>query len=533
MGLAILVVVNTIILLKIWQSNSRDLEQEHKEFLRSLDGESLIIGPDGDVSFATTSFRDALGVSVSPIGESLADLIPLGDQIMEIAYNDGATDGDSPELLVDGGSVQSSLQRPPLLRSHPMGVEFVCEIEDEQKHFILESGGVDPTSYDNRYILFEDITETRQSEVRLRSIIEHASDFVSVVCSEGTVRSFKSATFENEDACCISRGDNLHKVVHPDDRVKFADSIETAVSESEPCDIHVRMNFSTGKWILFDLSIRPSDPAMCGNGAIIIGDDISDELQLEQRRQVLSRVLRHNLRNDMNVICGHAQLLLDSDLKSDNLHSETIYSKANSLMDLAEKVRDIDLQLYGADRQIRRVNLSNIVEDEVEQLHREHPNVDFRLCVGDETIIANSLVRIAIKNLLENSIEHNDTSSPKIRVSVEHEPSKHRVCLEISDDGPGIPKGESQPISDGVESKLDHVSGVGLWLVKWIIDGVDGSIDISENEPRGTTVSIGFPSAKSDHHVEVLADSLPPKSSLEQQMRSSMGGDPIGTSTRS
>jgi signal transduction histidine kinase len=74
---------------------------------------------------------------------------------------------------------------------------------------------------------------------------------------------------------------------------------------------------------------------------------------------------------------------------------------------------------------------------------------------------------IAIENLVENAVEHNDATRPRVSVEVTN---GDRPTLVVSDNGPGIPEQEIAALEGERETSLEHGSGIGLWLVKWIVD---------------------------------------------------------------
>jgi signal transduction histidine kinase len=63
--------------------------------------------------------------------------------------------------------------------------------------------------------------------------------------------------------------------------------------------------------------------------------------------------------------------------------------------------------------------------------------------------------------------------------------------VTITDDGPGIPQQEIEVLNAESETQLEHGSGIGLWLVQWIIDRSNGTVEI-ESAEDGSTVKLGL-----------------------------------------
>jgi len=130
----------------------------------------------------------------------------------------------------------------------------------------------------------------------------------------------------------------------------------------------------------------------------------------------MNRVLRHDLRNDMNVVVGHAEILVET-LDDDRVrHAETVEQKASNLVDIGEKVRKIDQRLHGRKRGFKRIELARIVRQEVESIHEAYPNAAIRTRLEDVSIWGDPLVRTAVANLIENAVEHNDRPTPEVDI---------------------------------------------------------------------------------------------------------------------
>lgn len=68
----------------------------------------------------------------------------------------------------------------------------------------------------------------------------------------------------------------------------------------------------------------------------------------------------------------------------------------------------------------------------------------------------------------------------------------------FNDNGPGIPEFEQTVLEEGTETPLEHGSGLGLWIVNWIIDDHNGSIDVESSGEGGTKMVVELPRIKAD-----------------------------------
>jgi signal transduction histidine kinase len=216
--------------------------------------------------------------------------------------------------------------------------------------------------------------------------------------------------------------------------------------------------------------------------------------KLNQRNTVLNRVLRHNVRNDINVIDGYVNVIEDElDGESAEL-VEPIRRKASEIVDLSTAARDIQsIETMDDDRPVDAVPY---VESQISTLRETHPSVEVTTDLPAEAWIdAGALLQAVIDNLLENAVEHNDRR-PRIHVGVTR--TDGTVTIEVTDNGPGIPEEEVDAIAGGTNSPTAHASGLGLWFVRWFVDHYGGSLAFEPEEPRGTTVRVSLPAADAD-----------------------------------
>jgi len=214
--------------------------------------------------------------------------------------------------------------------------------------------------------------------------------------------------------------------------------------------------------------------------------------QLSRHLTVLNRILRHDIRNNANVIQGNAELLADS--PGDPVErARTIKRQAADLVELGEYAKEIERLLHGDDADREVVDLTAHVETCCEQVAREYPAADIDASLPEDLpVLAHPLVSSALLNLIENAVEHNDKPTPRVDIDstdVGHG-GPELVEVRIADNGPGIPDGELVALERGYETDLEHTSGLGLWLVNWIVIESGGEMWFEENDPAGTVACL-------------------------------------------
>jgi signal transduction histidine kinase len=115
--------------------------------------------------------------------------------------------------------------------------------------------------------------------------------------------------------------------------------------------------------------------------------------------------------------------------------------------------------------------------------------------VDDEAIKVRygAVFNIVLEELIENAIEHNDQATPQITIATTATPEANKAHIEIADNGPGIPRAEWEVIRSGQETQLNHTQAVGLWVVYWAITALGGVVELTENDPRGSIITVEVP----------------------------------------
>ncbi len=312
--------------------------------------------------------------------------------------------------------------------------------------------------------------------------------------------------------------------------------VEQAVRNRRSVSFQLRQSTSDGlrDFVFQAIPYRETEDRVRAFG---IYTDITEQRDRERRLEVLNRVLRHNMRTQLNVVDGYAGYLgdqlagADAENEDDTVsvdvdaHAVTAAQKvrdaAGRVLDLADEARRT-LEMIDRDRDEGPVDVAAVARSVVEEYDAEHPpatvDLDVRVTevdgdafeAADDTADIRSPqtereerevvadvghdVGLALAQLVENGVVHNH-DDPHVAVTVSHE--RDHVRVTVSDDGPGIPPHERAVIAGETEpTQLEHGSGLGLWIARWVVEGYGGAVDFSEtdDDANGTAVTLRLPS---------------------------------------
>ena len=240
----------------------------------------------------------------------------------------------------------------------------------------------------------------------------------------------------------------------------------------------------------FQFSVSAVEDATTGDeGApvarTVLFRDVTDRETREQRLTVLNRILRHNVRNEVDVVLAYADRVDDEELRAG------IRERATELLELSDKVREAEAVMAERTDTPESVDLTDVASTVVDRFRSEDESADISLVCPDEVTVSShrAVLRRALSELVENSLEHATGESPRVELAV-REASDGAVELSVADDGPGIPERERELLAAGTETQLEHGRGIGLWFVNWAVTQLGGAIQFRENDPEGSVVTI-------------------------------------------
>jgi len=361
--------------------------------------------------------------------------------------------------------------------------------------------------------VFQDITERKEHEQELveerekyTTLVEQSHDSIAIVQNEEFVfvnTRMTEITGYDEDELL---GMPFTEVITPEDQLLVQDRYERRLdsdADSPPSRYTLTFETKDGRKRVVEVSAANIQYEGAPAGLASFRDvterqRYENELeQVNEQLEILNRVVRHDIRNDMAVILGWADLLEDSvdDDGQDNL--EKILTSGEHIVELTEIARDyVETLTSGEEVEIKPTALRQVLTNEITIRQEAYPGAEITGdgSIPDVDVQANEMLSSVFRNLLNNAVQHNDKDTPVVTVAAEEREDDVRVT--VADNGPGIPEMQHETIFGKGERSLESSgTGIGLYLVGTLIDQYGGDVTVEDNEPEGATFTVTLPKA--------------------------------------
>ena len=198
----------------------------------------------------------------------------------------------------------------------------------------------------------------------------------------------------------------------------------------------------------------------------------------------LSQVLRHDIRNDLQLILAYTEMVADTiDDRKSQMQLKTVSENAEHAVDLTKVAREMAAVMLSGEQELKPVSIRPVVLSEVAQIREAYPDADVITAseVQQVSVRANEMLGSVFRNLLKNAVQHNDKPAPIVAVSSKTE-GRH-INIRVADNGPGISDAAKEDIFGKGEKGLNSEgTGIGLYLVKSLVESYGGDVWIEDRE---------------------------------------------------
>lgn len=222
---------------------------------------------------------------------------------------------------------------------------------------------------------------------------------------------------------------------------------------------------------------------------------LRDAERLAAMGKVLSS-LAHDMKTPLVAIGGFARLVLKK-LPNENPDRERLAIVVKETKRLEHMVSDmldfsVDLRLDQAEEDICRLVKESLLVVE-EMASEKKIRLDSRIDQNLPRVTCDGMrVEQLLINLLTNAIDSSPEDAP---VTVRAYQGDEGLVMDVIDRGPGIPSEQRRLIFDPFFTTKAHGTGLGLQIVKKIVEAHKGRIEIIDNPDRGLTFRVILPGA--------------------------------------
>jgi signal transduction histidine kinase len=206
-------------------------------------------------------------------------------------------------------------------------------------------------------------------------------------------------------------------------------------------------------------------------GTVVSLREVTERELRKERLAVLNRVLRHNLRNQLDVVNAHLEAIEDD--------------RADPATETTERIARMSDRAQTIDRLLSETR-DHVPVDVAELLRETVAAYDAPIAVDAPDSVPITTDRAALEAAVESAVDNAVTHATNVTVSLRSTPDG--CAVRVADDGPGIPDSELTALEAGTETALQHGTGLGLWQLTWAARTLGGSVSFDTSD--GTTVTI-------------------------------------------
>jgi len=445
-------------------------EQQYQQLVE-LTPEALLVVRDGEVLYANAAAVDTFGVDEpAALRGPVTDLAAPKDrealtEVLDTIDREGRLDGFRELTMLSAAGEE--------LLTEVAGVTVTFEGEPATQ------------------LLVRDVTEQRQREQRLSlfgKAIETARQGITIADARQDDEPLIYANEAFEEITGYPTGEvlgrNCRFLQGPETDEEPVAEVRQAVDDRRPVVTELLNYRKDGTPFWNRLEIVPVHDAS-GEVTHFLGlqRDVTERREREERLSVLDRVLRHNIRNRMNVIRSRAELLRETVDEGSVGSVDTIIDAAEDLIGISEQVRKFQSLVSVRDHDLEPRDLVPVLEAAVAGIRERHPDATVRLESPDEAVAAiHATLPAALAQVLEFAVGQDRylgeaTPDLTVRVTVED----RSVAVELVDYAGTIPHDDLEALGRGSETPLQHSRGLELWLIRWAVLTSGGSFSVEES----------------------------------------------------
>ena len=250
------------------------------------------------------------------------------------------------------------------------------------------------------------------------------------------------------------------------------------------------------------------------DGTIVLFTDVSKMKEIEDMQKQFLSDVSHELKTPMSAIIGSVEILKRDGMESPEIFNEFMdillkesYRMQNIINDILELSR-LDQTKVSLDYQ--ELDVKAVVKESMdlfEPLAKEkHLSLIYHNQIKEPLILDYSTIKMILSNFISNAIKYSNEGI----ITIKTKKADDTFILSVQDEGIGIPKNKLNYIYDRFyqvdKSRSSKIStGLGLSIVKKIVELNQGTIDVESTLGIGSTFTVKLPiNPKVSHNEDII-----------------------------
>jgi len=238
---------------------------------------------------------------------------------------------------------------------------------------------------------------------------------------------------------------------------------------------------------------------------ILLIDDLTEEKKKEKKKEMQEKLaylgeiaagMAHEIRNPLASLMGSVQLFKEPKGEEDENRAKLRKIIIQDIKRLSSIIEDFLIFTENRKIKVRKFNVKQKVQESIENISDENfikDKIQFNYFIKNRYFFGNPYhFSLIFKNLLTNSIKAVKNIKGKIKIAIFVDDSK--MILRVNDKGVGIEKNKVEKIFNPFYSQFNNGGmGMGLAIVRRIVDLYNGEIKIRTLKGKGTSYSVVLP----------------------------------------
>lgn len=368
--------------------------------------------------------------------------------------------------------------------------------------------------------LTEDLKESgqelQQSENYWKTLVENSPDIICRLNKNGDITFVNNSIYKHtgvERSRIIGKNLMQSKLFAKEDEInELRKQLDLAFKHKKQINYYQNFSSSSNQKHFF-ITLLPEQSVQNNKleSVLLVGRDISNlrdiELRIEDKNRKLEELNQymdnfvHAVAHDLRSPLTNLKLILE--LIEGEKEPEKLEFLINRLGRSVGRIDDILnglIEIIGSQKRTgehaKKINFQQVIKKVIEQLNNELPkDAEIKLDIKEETIVhTRGYLYSIIRNLLSNAIKYRADHRPLVlKISTRQE--GEYIVMDIGDNGIGMDfeviKHDLFKPFKRFTSKADG-KGIGLHIIKSMIEKTGGKIEVSSDKGKGTTFSVYF-----------------------------------------